>query len=125
MHQHDIDLHAEAAQKHNYMIIKALTVFEREALRKFYLSLSADDRRKRFCCTLSDDTLSSYVDQLEFRRDTVLGAFDEQAQIIGVAELILGSQASEMAFSVRPDRRGQKIGTRLIQRLLLRAFSCW
>lgn len=106
------------------MIIRPLTVFEREAVRKFYLSLSPDDRRKRFCCALSDETISGYVDRVNFSRDTVLGAFDEQAQIIGLAELIRAPAASEMAFSVRPDRRGQKIGTRLMQRLLLRARIC-
>ena len=106
------------------MIIRPLTVFEREAVRKFYLSLSPDDRRKRFCCTLSDDTISSYVDRVDFTRDTILGAFDEQAKIIGLAELVRGTAASEMAFSVRPDRRGQKIGTRLIQRLMLHARIC-
>ena len=60
------------------MIIRPLTVFEREAARDFYLSLSPDDRRKRFCCTLSDETISKYADRLNFTRDTVLGAFDEQ-----------------------------------------------
>ena len=106
------------------MIIRPLTVFEREAVRDFYLALSPDDRRKRFCCSLSDDTISKYVDRLNFIRDTVLGAFDEQAQIVGLAELVRGAEQSEMAFSVRPDRRGQKIGTRLMERLLLRARMC-
>ena len=64
------------------MIIRPLTVFEREAVRDFYLALSPDDRRKRFFCSLSDDTISKYVDRLNFIRDTVLGAFDEQAQIV-------------------------------------------
>jgi GNAT superfamily N-acetyltransferase len=106
------------------MIIRPLTVFEREAVRQFYLSLSPDDRRKRFCCTLSDETIFKYVDRLDFSRDTILGAFDEQAQVVGLAELVRGAEESEMAFSVRPDRRGQKIGTRLIERLLLRARMC-
>ena len=106
------------------MIIRPLTVFERENVRNFYLSLSADDRRKRFCCTLSDETISKYVDRLNFTRDTVLGAFDERAQIIGLAELVRGPKESEMAFSVRPDRRGQKIGTRLLQKLVSRARLC-
>lgn len=106
------------------MIIRPLTVFEREAARDFYLSLSPDDRRKRFCCSLSDDTISKYVDRLNFTRDTVLGAFDEHAQLTGLAELVRGAAASELAFSVRPDRRGQKIGTRLMERLLLRARMC-
>jgi len=106
------------------MIIRPLTVYEREAVRSFYLALSPDDRRKRFCCSLSDDTISKYVDRLNFTGDTVLAAFDEQAQIIGLAELVRGAEESELAFSVRPDRRGQKIGTKLMERLLLRARMC-
>ena len=106
------------------MIIRPLTVFEREAVRHFYLALSPDDRRKRFCCTLSDLTISKYVDRLNFSRDTVLGAFDEKAQIVGLAELVIGTDKSEMAFSVRVDRRGQRIGTSLMERLLLRARMC-
>ncbi len=106
------------------MIIRPLTVFEREAVRSFYLALGPDDRRKRFCCSLSDDIISSYVDRLNFTRDTVLGAFDERARIIGLAELVRSPEAGEMAFSVRPDKRGRKIGTKLIDRLLLRARMC-
>jgi GNAT superfamily N-acetyltransferase len=106
------------------MIIRPLTVFERENIRSFYLALSADDRRKRFCCSLSDETISRYVDRLNFTRDTILGAFDERAQLVGLAELVRGPEESEMAFSVRPDRRGEKIGTRLIERLVCRARMC-
>ena len=106
------------------MIIRPLTVFERETVRSFYLALSPDDRRKRFCCSLSDATISGYVDGLNFGRDTILGAFDEQAQIVGLAELVCGAEASEMAFSVRPDKRGQTIGTTLMERLLSRARMC-
>ena len=106
------------------MLIRPLTVFERENLRNFYLASTADDRRRRFCCTLSDDTVSKYVDRLDFARDTILGAFDEHAQLIGLAELVRGPEESEMAFSVRPDRRGEKIGTMLLDRLLARASMC-
>jgi GNAT superfamily N-acetyltransferase len=111
-------------RKIDSMIIRPLTIYEREAVRTFYLALSADDRRKRFCCSLSDETISSYVDGLNFARDTVLAAFDEQAQIIGLAELVRGAEANEMAFSVRPDKRGQKIGTTLMERLVSRARMC-
>ena len=106
------------------MIIRPLTVFEHETVRTFYLALSPDDRRKRFCCSLSDETISSYVDRLNFSRDTILGAFDQQAQLVGLAELVRGAEESEMAFSVRPDKRGQKIGTLLMERLLSRARIC-
>ena len=111
-------------RKIDAMIIRPLTVFEREAVRDFYLALSPEDRRKRFCCSLSDETICSYVDRLNFTRDTILAAFDEQAQLVGLAELVRGAEESEMAFSVRPDRRGQKIGTMLIERLVSRARIC-
>lgn len=56
------------------MIIRSLSSFEREDLRKFYLALSAEDRRKRFCSTLSDAPISKYVDRLNFAHDAgVLG----------------------------------------------------
>jgi GNAT superfamily N-acetyltransferase len=106
------------------MIIRPLTVYEREAVRHFYLALVPDDRRKRFCCSLSDETISSYVDRIDFTRDTILAAFDEQARIIGLAELVRGAGAGEMAFSVLPDRRCQRIGTTLMARLLRRAKVC-
>jgi GNAT superfamily N-acetyltransferase len=114
----------ELQRKIDSMIIRPLTVFEREPVKNFYLALSPEDRRKRFCCSLSDASISSYVEGLNFTRDTILGAFDEQAQIVGVAELVRGDEASEMAFSVRPDKRGQKIGTVLMHRLLVRARMC-
>jgi GNAT superfamily N-acetyltransferase len=103
------------------MIIRTLTVFERDAVRNFYLALSTDDRRKRFCCTVSDESISKYVDGLNFTRHTILGAFNEHAQLIGLAELARGAEESEMAFSVRLDMRRQRIATKLMERLLLRA----
>jgi GNAT superfamily N-acetyltransferase len=106
------------------MIIRTLTVFERDAVRNFYLALSTDDRRKRFCCTVSDESISNYVDGLNFARHTILGAFNEHAQLIGLGELALGAEESEMAFSVRLDMRCQRIATKLMERLLLRARMC-
>ncbi|HUX24403.1 MAG TPA: GNAT family N-acetyltransferase [Burkholderiales bacterium] len=106
------------------MIIRPLTVYEREAVRHFYLALVPDDRRKRFCCSLSDETVSSYVDRIDFTRDTILAAFDEQARIIGLAELVRGAGVGEMAFSVLPDMRCQRIGTQLMEGLLRRAKIC-
>jgi GNAT superfamily N-acetyltransferase len=106
------------------MIIRPLTAYEREAVRHFYLALGPDDRRKRFCCSLSDETVSRYVDRIDFSRDTILAAFDERARVIGLAELMRGAGTGEMAFSVLPNRRGQRIGTKLMQRLLRRARIC-
>ncbi len=103
------------------MIIRKITAFEREAVKEFYLALSADDRRKRFCCLLSDETISRYVEGLDFMQHSVLGAFNEHGQLIGLAELAPGAKEGELAFSVRPDMRCRRIGTRLMERILLYA----
>jgi len=103
------------------MIIRKITAFERDAVKAFYLALPAEDRRKRFCCTTSDETLSKYVEGLDFMRHTILGAFNEHAELIGVAELAPGANESELAFAVRPDTRSRGVGTRLMERILLHA----
>ena len=103
------------------MIIRKITAFERDAVKAFYLALPAEDRRKRFCCTTSDEALSKYVEGLDFMRHTILGAFNEHAELIGVAELAPGANESELAFAVRPDMRSRRIATRLMERILLHA----
>jgi GNAT superfamily N-acetyltransferase len=106
------------------MLIRPLTVFEREGIRNFYLALSEDDRRLRFCSLASDETVNDYVARLDFAQATVLGLFDARAQIIGLAELVRGVVQSELAFAVRADMRGRKLGTRLMERMLARARIC-
>lgn len=103
------------------MIIRPLAASEQNAVKNFYLALNAEDRRKRFCCTVSDYGISNYVDALNFTRHLVLGAFCEQSQLVGVAELAPSAKARELAFSVREDLRSQYIGTRLMERILCHA----
>jgi len=103
------------------MIIRKMTSFERTSVKEFYLALSADDRRKRFCCLLSDDAISRYVDGLDFMQHSVLGAFNARAQLIGLAELAPGDKESELAFAVRADMRCQGLGAKLMARIFLHA----
>jgi len=106
------------------MNIRTLTDFDRDCVRDFYRALTAEDRYKRFCASLSDETVSAYVDGLDFTRHPVLGAFAEAEELIGIAELAPGADQGEMAFAVRQDMRSQGIGTALTQRLLERARMC-
>jgi GNAT superfamily N-acetyltransferase len=108
------------------MNIRPLTSLEREAVSAFYLALSADDRRRRFCSALSDESIVRYVGGLDFERHTILGAFDEQGRIIGLTELALGANEGEgeLAFSVAPDQRRQGLGSALMERILLHAGMC-
>jgi GNAT superfamily N-acetyltransferase len=103
------------------MIIRPLAASDRDLIKNFYLAFSTEDRRKRFCCTVSDDAISDYVGGLNFTLHLVLGAFGDQAELVGVAELAPGAKAREMAFAVRQDVRSQHIGTRLLARILCHA----
>ena len=103
------------------MIIRPLAASDRNLVKNFYLALNSEDRRKRFCGTVSEDVISNYVDGLNFTQHLVLGAFGDHARLIGVAELAPGAKAREMAFTVRQDMRSQRIGTRLLARILCHA----
>jgi GNAT superfamily N-acetyltransferase len=103
------------------MIIRPLAASDRELIKNFYLAFSTEDRRKRFCCTVSDDAICDYVDGLNFALHLVLGAFGDQSVLFGVAELAPGAKAREMAFAVRQDMRSRHIGTRLLARILCHA----
>lgn len=103
------------------MIFRPLAASDRDLIKNFYLAFNTEDRRKRFCCTVSDDAITKYVDGLNFALHLVLGAFGDQAQLIGVAELAPGAKAREMAFAVRQDMRSKHIGTRLLARILCHA----
>jgi len=102
------------------MIIRQVTQRERGAVKDFYLAMSADDRRKRFHGTISDERISAHMDGLDFAQHTILGAF-KNIQLIGVAEVASGAEESELAFAVRPDMRCRRIGTRLMERILVHA----
>jgi len=102
------------------MIIRKVTQRERGAVKDFYLAMSADDRRKRFHGIISDERISAHTDGLDFSQHTILGAF-KNLQLIGVAELAPGAEERELAFAVRPDMRCRRIGTRLMERILVHA----
>jgi GNAT superfamily N-acetyltransferase len=102
------------------MIIRKLTQCERGTVKAFYLALSPDDRRKRFWGVAPDETISRHLDGLDFSQHMILGAF-KNTQLIGVAELAPGAEESELAFAVRPDMRCRRIGTRLMERILVHA----
>jgi GNAT superfamily N-acetyltransferase len=105
------------------VIIRKLRQHERGAVKDFYFALSADDRCKRFRDVNFDESISAHTDGLNFSRHTILGAFKHD-QLIGVAELVPGAEESELAFAVRQDMRCRRIGTRLMERILLHASMC-
>src|SRR5574340_1172640 len=93
-----------------------LSEANREALRRHFLALDAEDLRLRFEHVISEVTLMKYVDAIDFDRDAVFGVFDDKLELAGVAHLGLRGEVAEFGVSVVPGHRGEGIGTALYRR---------
>jgi GNAT superfamily N-acetyltransferase len=95
-----------------------------------FLALNEDDRLLRFGSVLSDEIITRYVQHLDFFRDTILGVYDEQLQLVGVGHLglspreakpltvsaTLKERIAEFGVSVSESARGLGVGTKLFER---------
>lgn len=106
------------------LVIRRLFEVDQEDIRNHFRRLDTNSRRARFCGSVGDAGLTSYVRTL-FRFDNILiGAFVE-GQLRGLAELrgvlnIWPSKA-EVAFSVDPAWQDNGIGDALFERVITMA----
>src|SRR6266567_95876 len=96
---------------------------DRWAIERHFLALDREDRRLRFGTPSSDDWIRSYLEGIDFGRDSVFGVFDKAWQLIGVAHLGRTPEAVEVGLSVLPAHRNLGIGSSLVERAGLRARS--
>lgn len=97
---------------------------DRVDIARHLLSLDRDSRVFRFGTSGPDESLAKYVAGLDFERDVVEGAWDDDV-LVGVAHLAvypeLGESVGELGISVLPEARHQHLGQRLLARTLLYA----
>lgn len=93
-----------------------LSEANREAMKRHFLTLDAEDLRLRFEHVISETTLLKYVDSIDFEQDAVFGVFDDRLELAGVAHLGLRGEIAEFGVSVIPGHRGEGIGTALYRR---------
>lgn len=96
--------------------VKRLSGADRPALAAHFVRLDDEDRRLRFGTARSDDSLADYVASLDFDRDAVFGAFDDDLRLAGVAHVAVFPEFAELGVSVLADARGRGIGTALFER---------
>lgn len=100
--------------------IRRLTDRNRAALFEHFSRLSREDVRLRFGSNRSTESLSEYVEVIDFDQDAVFGVFqdfDDGAALIGVAHVgAMPGNTAELGISVLPHHRGSGIGTALVQR---------
>jgi RimJ/RimL family protein N-acetyltransferase len=107
------------------VLVRELTVNDRERLLAHFLSLNADDRLLRFGQAVPDHVIENYVRTIDFTRDNVFGVFDAKLTLVGVGHLAYlpaedGSRTAELGVSVRQSSRGKGIGTQLFERATMR-----
>lgn len=93
------------------------------------LALDTEDRRLRFSHALSDLGIARYMNNVDFKRDSLFGIFGKDDMLVGVLHLALipheeGSTApvaAELGLSLRPEVRGHGLGTALFKRALRHA----
>ena len=110
--------------------VKQLEERDRFRMRKHFLSLDKDDRLLRFGTMLPDEQVISYVNKINFERDTIYGVYNRVFKLVAVGHLafapkqeLTGTPAvtqkervAEFGVSVLAIARGQGIGSKLFQR---------
>jgi len=99
-------------------------------IQKHLLSLNAQDRYLRFGYAANDAQITSYVQNLNFKRDDIYGIFNRDLQILAMAHLAiygnekedaLGQISAEFGVSVHASARGRGYGHQLFKRALMHA----
>lgn len=100
--------------------VRILSPLEWPVFGRHMKRLGSDDRRMRFGSTVSDACIDAHIGRLRPFVDTVVGAFSDQAEMIGAALITRDNAgAVEISVSVLPDWRGRGIGTALVTRAML------
>ena len=109
---------------------KELSERDRRRLLMHFLALGENDRRLRFGSTLPDESITKYVQRIDFKRDAVFGVYDNKFNLVGVGHLAFVPRDSmpmingatrkeriaEFGVSVLELARGLGIGSKLFER---------
>ncbi len=114
---------------YTWVPIRSLGRRHRRRIVDHLLALDGHDRYLRFGYPASDEQIRSYVRNIDFRRDEVLGIFNRRLQLIAQAHLACGLTApgepgrtmAEFGVSVLPQSRGRGLGRRLFDAAALHA----
>ncbi len=97
-------------------VTSELSRIQRGILTGHFLALGAEDRRLRFGVCLSDHGVRDYVDRIDFDRDAVFGAYDDDMRLAGAGHLARGDGFAELGVSVLRPHRGHGMGGAILAR---------
>jgi len=104
-----------------FLTVHRLSKHFRAALREHFAHLSADDLFLRFGAHCRPEIIDAYVDGIDYRESIVLGVFNDNLQLIGVAHLGSDEGGLELGLSVLAEYREHGVGTLLLRRAMQHA----
>lgn len=105
--------------------ILRLEAHDLPAVARFFLALDPADRRARFHAAFTDAAIAAYVARIDPVQGVLLGAFDTEGALLGLAEAYPTDAAAmmELAVTVHAAWRGCGIGRMLARRAAALAFA--
>jgi len=97
------------------IIVKQLDATAAPAILRHMLGLTPTDLRMRFGAPQKEASVRTYVDRIDFLRDSLFGVYDSQLELVGLTHVGIGD-AAEFGVSVLPKHRGRGLGTALFAR---------
>jgi hypothetical protein len=101
----------DCAVAQEFLTVHRLSKHFRAALRDHFSHLSADDLFLRFGAHCRPEIINAYVDGIDFRESIVLGVFNDDLELIGVAHLGSDEGGLELGLSVLAGYREHGVGT--------------
>lgn len=81
--------------------------------------LGQESLRNRFNAFVKPETLDAYVASMNFNRDVIMGAFNSEGRLVGVAHVVIfhddGFPVGELGVTVDDECRKQGVGLKLIR----------
>ncbi len=100
-------------------VLQKLGSLDRSHIEAHLLRLEAADRQMRFCGMVSDQSICTYSEQIDWSETNVLWCFVD-GELRGMAELKVAGFAAtaELAITVEQSFQNKGIGTALLRRML-------
>lgn len=106
--------------KENHIV--SFSSLHRSAMKAHFLSLDENDRLLRFGLILKNESIVSYVDNIDFNHDVLFGVFDARLNLVGVGHLAFPLKMdgkAEFGISVIKSYRGKGVASQLFERAII------
>src|SRR5690242_12678308 len=99
-------------------MIRKVFIVEAPSVCAFFIAMKPEDRYRRFCRPMTDAAILAYAAQIDWSKTVMLGAFNGNAELIGLLELCEAGPYAEIGLAVDCKYRMQGVAKALMNRAL-------